>query len=163
MSEKLRVRIPEFFGIIIATPSGRLCRIRPTDFRFPKRLEEAAMAAKIKLTISGGSQQKKELIFQEPIRPVVGRADDCDIRFPQDPEHMDVSRHHCLFEIDPPTVKVRDLGSRNGTFVNGEKIHQPPRNPLAPDSGWNAIPPQELKEGDEVKVGHNIIRIDRVE
>jgi eukaryotic-like serine/threonine-protein kinase len=121
------------------------------------------MAVKIKLTIFEGSQQKKELVFQKPVRPVVGRADDCDIRFPQDLEYMDVSRHHCLFEIDPPTVKVRDLGSRNGTFVNGERIYQPLRNPFAPDSGWSAIPPQELKEGDEVKVGHSVIRVDKVE
>jgi pSer/pThr/pTyr-binding forkhead associated (FHA) protein len=110
------------------------------------------MAATIKLTISEGGQQKKELVFQKPTRPVLGRADDC-VRFPQGPEYMDVSRHHCLFEIDPPNVKVRDLGSRNGTFVNGERIEQPPRNPLAPNSGWDEVPAQELKEGDEVKVG----------
>jgi pSer/pThr/pTyr-binding forkhead associated (FHA) protein len=121
------------------------------------------MTAKIKLTISEGSDQKKELVFQDPTRSVVGRADDCEIRFPMDPLHMDVSRHHCMFEIDPPTVKVRDLGSRNGTFVNGEKIGERPREQLPPDAGMDGFPAHELHEGDEVKVGHTLIRVDKVD
>src|SRR5713101_6595453 len=121
------------------------------------------MSAKIKLTISEGSDQKKELVFQNPTRSVVGRADDCEIRFPMDPLHMDVSRHHCMFEIDPPTVKVRDLGSRNGTFVNGQKIGERPQRELPPDAGFNENASKELSEGDEVRIGHSVIRVDRVE
>ena len=33
-----------------------------------------------------------------------------------------VSRHHCKLDIDPPHVGVRDLGSRNGTYINGRLI-----------------------------------------
>src|SRR5262249_15881764 len=33
-----------------------------------------------------------------------------------------VSRHHCVFTVDDFTVRLRDLGSTNGTFVNGERI-----------------------------------------
>ena len=77
------------------------------------------MSGKIKLTIAQGTDQEKDLVFQNPTRSVVGRAEDCEIRIPRDVVHMDISRHHCMFEIDPPTLKVRDLGSRNGTFVNG--------------------------------------------
>jgi pSer/pThr/pTyr-binding forkhead associated (FHA) protein len=124
--------------------------------------KEAAMTKKIKLTVSEGMDQDKEFVFQSPTRPVVGRADDCDIRVPMDPAHMDVSRHHCQFEIDPPTVKVRDLGSRNGTFVNGQKIGERPERDLPPES-WDNLPPKELKEGDEVRIGHNIIRVAEVE
>jgi len=120
------------------------------------------MTKKIKLTVSEGMGQDKEFVFQSPTRPVVGRADDCDIRFPMDPAHMDVSRHHCQFEIDPPTVKVRDLGSRNGTFVNGQKIGERPERDLPPES-WDNLPPRELREGDEVRIGHNIIRVAEVE
>jgi len=121
------------------------------------------MPKTIKLTVSEGSDHVKEFVFQEPTRPVVGRADDCDIRFPMHAAHMDVSRHHCLFEIDPPTVKVRDLASRNGTFVNGQKIGERPRHDLPPDAGWVQLPPKELKEGDEVRVGHNIIRVEKID
>ena len=120
------------------------------------------MTKKIKLTVSEGSGLHKEFVFQAPTQPVVGRADDCDIRFPMDPAHMDVSRHHCLFEIDPPTIKVRDLGSRNGTFVNGEKIGERLERDMPPE-GWDHLPPKELKEGDEVRIGHSVIRVDKVE
>jgi eukaryotic-like serine/threonine-protein kinase len=124
--------------------------------------KEAAMTRKVKLILSEGNDRPKEFEFQNPARSVVGRADDCDIRFPMDPVHMDISRHHCLFEIDPPTVKVRDLGSRNGTYVNGEKIGERSAHDLPPD-GWDEQPPKELREGDEVRVGHSVIRVEKVE
>jgi pSer/pThr/pTyr-binding forkhead associated (FHA) protein len=50
---------------------------------------------------------------------VIGRAEDCDVR----PESDRVSRHHCVFKVDEYTVRIRDLGSKNGTFVNGHAIH----------------------------------------
>lgn len=49
---------------------------------------------------------------------VVGRENDADIRIPV----SGVSRQHCQFEVGEGGVRVSDLGSRNGTFVNGEKI-----------------------------------------
>jgi pSer/pThr/pTyr-binding forkhead associated (FHA) protein len=121
------------------------------------------MTAKIKLEISEGKDREKELVFQNPTRSVVGRADDCEIRFPMDPVHMDISRHHCMFEIDPPTLKVRDLGSRNGTFVNGQKIGERSPDQLPPAADWDDLPARELHEGDEVKVGHTLIRVAKVE
>jgi len=120
------------------------------------------MSGKIKLTVAQGADQEKELVFQNPTRSVVGRADDCEIRIPRDAIHMDVSRHHCMFEIDPPTLKVRDLGSKNGTFVNGEKIGERRFDELPPDAGWDQLPSKELKEGDEVKIGHTLIRVAEV-
>ncbi len=122
------------------------------------------MPGKIKLAISDlqGVGPTKELVFPNPTRSVVGRADDCDIRFPMDAGHMDISRHHCLFEFDPPTVKVRDLGSRNGTFVNGDKIGDRTSPNLSPDAGWEDMPARELHEGDEVKIGHSLIRVAEV-
>jgi predicted component of type VI protein secretion system len=35
-----------------------------------------------------------------------------------------VSRHHCVFSIDDFSVRLRDLGSTNGTLVNGERIRK---------------------------------------
>lgn len=51
-------------------------------------------------------------------RALVGRETDSQIRIPA----SGVSRRHCEFEIRGGEVIVRDLGSRNGTYVNGEKI-----------------------------------------
>ncbi|TAK70375.1 MAG: DUF2662 domain-containing protein [Actinomycetota bacterium] len=47
----------------------------------------------------------------------LGRGTDTDIRV-DDPG---VSRHHAEIVLGPPTV-IRDLGSTNGTFVNGHKV-----------------------------------------
>src|SRR5947208_15683816 len=62
---------------------------------------EATMAKKVKLTVSEGIGPQKEFVFQNPARSVVGRADDCELRFPMDPAHMDVSRHNWLIETGP--------------------------------------------------------------
>jgi serine/threonine-protein kinase len=39
-------------------------------------------------------------------------------------EDMHFSRHHFLLEFNPPHCYLRDLGSRNGTFVNGERVKE---------------------------------------
>ena len=38
--------------------------------------------------------------------------------------HISVSRRHCVIERDGDSFKIRDLGSSNGTFVNGQPIHE---------------------------------------
>ncbi len=49
---------------------------------------------------------------------LIGRASDCTLRAGSEA----ISRHHCLVTRVDGAVAVRDLGSRNGTHVNGEKI-----------------------------------------
>lgn len=49
---------------------------------------------------------------------LIGREEDCHLR----PNSDTVSRHHCVFSVDEFAVRLRDLGSTNGTIVNGEKI-----------------------------------------
>lgn len=51
---------------------------------------------------------------------VVGRQQECDLCIPL----MVVSRKHCQVNQDEGSLRVRDLGSRNGTFVNGEKVEE---------------------------------------
>lgn len=48
----------------------------------------------------------------------VGRRDGCDIVLP----FSNISGHHCLFELEEGYWFVRDLNSRNGVKVNGQKI-----------------------------------------
>jgi len=50
---------------------------------------------------------------------VLGREDHCDIVFPD----VKVSRKHCLLEIWEQSVKIKDLDSSNGTYVNGKPVH----------------------------------------
>ena len=49
---------------------------------------------------------------------LIGREVDCHLR----PDNPLVSRHHCALLLDDFTLRVRDLGSRNGTFVNDHRI-----------------------------------------
>jgi pSer/pThr/pTyr-binding forkhead associated (FHA) protein len=48
----------------------------------------------------------------------LGRGVDCDLCIPL---HV-VSRKHCQLSLEPNALKIRDLKSSNGTFVNGSKI-----------------------------------------
>jgi serine/threonine-protein kinase len=117
------------------------------------------MATEIKLNVTSGRLKGKEFAFTEPTRCLVGRSHDCQIQLPDDWEFRDISRHHCELEIDPPVVRVRDLGSLNGTYINGEKIGQRPARP------WSEQDPpkdrcREAHVGDEIKVGHVVLRVD---
>jgi len=49
---------------------------------------------------------------------LIGREHDCQLR----PNSEMVSRHHCVFSIDNFSVRLRDLGSTNGTLVNGNRV-----------------------------------------
>jgi len=64
---------------------------------------------------------------------LIGREQDCQLR----PNNELVSRYHCAISVDPFTVRLRDLASTNGTFVNDQRVH----GQLA------------LKAGDVVRVG----------
>jgi pSer/pThr/pTyr-binding forkhead associated (FHA) protein len=55
---------------------------------------------------------------------VMGRREDCDLRIPLG----EVSRKHCRLIADGESLKIEDLGSSNGTFVNGQRIQESPVN-----------------------------------
>jgi pSer/pThr/pTyr-binding forkhead associated (FHA) protein len=73
---------------------------------------------RIALNFTSGSLAGKAVPVNKS-KLVIGRAEDCDVR----PESDRVSRHHCVFKVDEYTVRVRDLGSKNGTYVNGHLSH----------------------------------------
>ena len=50
----------------------------------------------------------------------VGRRRDCDLCIPL----MAISRKHCELNTDQSRLMVRDLGSKNGTFLNGNRIEE---------------------------------------
>lgn len=52
----------------------------------------------------------------------IGRAADCDIVLPD----RQISRYHVRIECDQHGYLLRDLGSKNGTFVNGESVTEQP-------------------------------------
>jgi pSer/pThr/pTyr-binding forkhead associated (FHA) protein len=117
------------------------------------------MTPRITLTVFHLDCETVTYTFEEQARCVVGRRSRCDIPLPDTYDCNAVSRQHCLFDIEPPLVRVWDLGSLNGTFVNGEKIGQ----------RSNSVPPhlikpneffaRELHDGDVVQVGPCTIRV----
>jgi pSer/pThr/pTyr-binding forkhead associated (FHA) protein len=118
------------------------------------------MSARITATATGGPCKGREFVFTTRALCTVGRSEDCLLRIQGDASNLTVSRRHCLLDIDPPTVRVRDLGSRNGTFVNDRKIGQ--REVGTPP--WDAVPADgdgvELHAGDRLVVGSSEFLID---
>ena len=118
------------------------------------------MSARVKLTVTQGLSEGKSFVFRERTIGTVGRADDCLLRLPSSVAHLDVSRHHCLLDINPPEICVRDLGSKNGTYVNGIKIGQRTWG-LPPEGGAVCdMPEYFLEEGDELRVGSTVFRVE---
>lgn len=76
----------------------------------------------------------RERIPLEGERLTIGQSTANDLPLPYD---QTVSRVHAVLELVASRWCVRDLGSRNGTFVNGERI-------------WGD---RSLRSGDEVQVG----------
>src|SRR5262245_64747159 len=71
---------------------------------------------KVRLVLEEG--HKRRVFTLTRAWAVVGRAKGNAVRVPS----ADVSRQHCRIEIKDGIVTVEDLGSVNGTFVNGEQI-----------------------------------------
>jgi len=118
---------------------------------------------RVQFTLTQGVFAGITCSFDERSTCIVGKADDCRLRFPRDDAHATISRHHCLFDISPPLVRVRDLGSRNGTYVNGVKIGR--RDTVWPTKAAHAAPALEydLKDGDEVQLGRVGVVVLRVQ
>jgi hypothetical protein len=73
---------------------------------------------------------------------VIGRASDLDMVLIEDM----VSRKHARMTFAEDAITISDLGSTNGTFVNGEKVKTAP-----------------LKEGDRILIGTSILKLVSVE
>lgn len=70
----------------------------------------------------------------------IGRNKENDIDFPED---TSASQFHCKIDVIAGQALIADLGSSNGTWVNGKKIH----NPVT------------LKHGDKILVGDSVLRL----
>lgn len=86
----------------------------------------------VKLKVLLGSSAGKEIKVIAP-EFIIGRDEDCHLR----PHSDTVSRKHCVIKLVDSQLTVRDLGSRNGVFVNGRKISAE----------------TQLKAGDKLQIG----------
>jgi pSer/pThr/pTyr-binding forkhead associated (FHA) protein len=115
-----------------------LSTFRPRDAASEQASAAQAEGAPWTLRFISGKYQGGEF----PLRPnreiVIGRSSDLDMVLVEDM----VSRKHAKIVTDGKVVSIQDLGSTNGTFVNGEKV----RN-------------VQLKDGDRILVGTSIIKL----
>lgn len=118
------------------------------------------MPPRVNLKVTQGKLMGSELLFESHTTCMIGRAKDCNVRLPDDQDHKAVSRHHCLVEINPPDARIRDLGSLNGTFVNGERIGKREKGQSPEEGARLVFPEYDLKQGDEIKVGNTVYRVD---
>ena len=118
------------------------------------------MDSTVTLVLTRGPLAGQQFVFAEPTTCLIGRSIDCALCLPQQLGHLDVSPHHCLFEIAPPALWVHDLGSLNGTYVNGKKIGQRVTSQVNRDGVARHPPPVALFAGDEIRLGeHTVFRV----
>jgi pSer/pThr/pTyr-binding forkhead associated (FHA) protein len=96
----------------------------------PKPALDATIPAGIELVVDDGATIATRRLGR---RILVGRAPSADVRI-DDPR---VSRLHARIEMRDDGVYVEDLGSRNGTFVDGEAVAKS----------------RQLAHGDEMTIG----------
>lgn len=115
--------------------------------------------ATVTLTVMSGAHGQRRYVYGTRTMCVLGRARDCDPCLPDDGEYTQISRHHCLLDLNPPQARIRDLGSRNGTFVNGRKIGQRRPDEARRDAVTEAYPDHDLADGDEIRIGETVLRV----
>jgi serine/threonine-protein kinase len=107
------------------------------------------MPAKVILKVTKGELSGEEFTYSEKEQLFVGRQEDCAIVLPD----KSVSRYHCMLEVTPPYVTVRDFGSLNGTFLNGEKIGGRERSVSAEDAQKEYHEEFDLHDGNTLGLG----------
>ncbi len=71
----------------------------------------------VKLRVMQGAQAGREVII--PVAEfVIGRGEECHLR----PRSDAISRRHCVIAVNDKQVVLRDLGSKNGSYVNGQRV-----------------------------------------
>ena len=75
----------------------------------------------VDLKVLAGPYEGRVFCFTQPDTFLIGRSNDAHLCLTND---KFFSRNHCLLEITPPHCFLRDLGSTNGTFVNGQRVSE---------------------------------------
>jgi diguanylate cyclase (GGDEF)-like protein len=95
----------------------------------------AARTKPVLTVLTGSSSGKQFKVYKGTA--VIGRAPNVELRVVDD----GISRSHARIRAETGRAWVEDLGSRNGTFLNGAKV----------------ATPTELRDGDKIQVGRNTV------
>jgi eukaryotic-like serine/threonine-protein kinase len=98
----------------------------------------------VTLQVTSGPHSGQTFTLQGHDTFLVGRSRRAHLRLPA--KDMYFSRVHFLVEMNPPFCRLMDMGSRNGTHVNGQKVDM-----------------VDLKDGDQIRAGHTVFQLSLVE
>ena len=116
------------------------------------------MPGTISLVVTAGPIRGQRFDFPAHDTFVFGRALECHARLAA--SDASASRHHFLLEVNPPLARLRDLGSLNGTHVNGVR-HGGRRAEESPEEAATRDRAEvDLRHGDEIRVGATVIRVE---
>ena len=73
----------------------------------------------LKLVMFKPNGQRKDFPVNKALT-VIGRGENCELRVPL----LSVSRRHCEVSLAESEVKVKDLASSNGTYVNNQRVNE---------------------------------------
>ena len=94
----------------------------------------------VSLKVTAGPYKGRIFSFTQHDSFLIGRSPDAHLYLPED---RYFSRNHCLLEMNPPHSHLRDLGSTNGTFLNGQRVQE-----------------AFLKNGDRIQCGETILVVE---
>lgn len=94
---------------------------------------------RVHLDVTAGPHAGSSFRFDGHATFLVGRSPRAHFALPEKDPY--VSRFHFIIEVNPPLIRLRDMGSRNGTLVN--------ERPIGVDA--------DLRSGDAIRIGETTI------
>ena len=94
----------------------------------------------VTLRVLSGPHVGRSFVFNQHDTFLIGRSEAAHLCLPDD---RYFSRNHCILEIAPPRCFLRDLGSLNGTYVNGQKVQE-----------------AYLRNGDRIQGGQTVLGVE---
>jgi len=94
----------------------------------------------VNLKVTAGPYKGRIFSFAQHDTFLIGRNPEAHLCLPDD---RYFSRNHCLLEMNPPHSFLRDLGSTNGTFLNGQRVKD-----------------ASLNNGDRIQCGETILVVE---
>jgi pSer/pThr/pTyr-binding forkhead associated (FHA) protein len=108
------------------------------------------MFERVILRATNGARKGEEFVLDNEADYTLGRSRDCSCVL-DDPLCI-VSRRHCRIGVHAPVVRIQDLGSRNGTQVNGASIGRREKGPLFEEFPHEEYADHPLDDGDTLQI-----------
>ncbi len=117
------------------------------------------MPDKVILTITAGELKGEQFTFDSRDTCIIGRSENCNIVLYNEQNASTISRYHCLLDINPPEISIKDLGSLHGTYVNGKCIGKREQNQTPEEGKKLNLPEYDLKDGDKIRLSKTVLQV----